>query len=291
MVDHLEVRAVGFATEDRPAVWGSDQVPFGFDHGGAITDGEVESAIGSKDQTMQVVPEKTDADPVSVADAATFVGNTVSIRIAESPDIGNVGKKHILAPRQDTGGHAVEWGGKVLGEHRRDRGFAGALRISEEANALRVGVIARHLIGLEVPLHHCHAVIHRLAGEVLIEPVHDAPDVGDSPPCAETLSDEDSAVISDIESHAVGDIGFSCPEFGLPTRRVSEALDGAFGLVRGGCDRRGFERCLLRPELVLGVSGNREGDGGGSQSNGGQTAAECGGRNRHKVLEGMKDVG
>ena len=225
------MRAVGFATEDRPAIWGSDQVPFGFDHGGAITDREVESAIGSKDQTMQVVPEKTDANAMAIADATTFVGNAVSICVAESPDIGNVGKKHILAPRQDTGGHAVEWGGKVLGEHRRDRGFAGALRISEEANALRVGVIARHLIGLEVPLHHCQAVIHRLAGEVLIEPIHNTPDVGDSPPGAETLCDEDAAVIGDVESDTVGDIRFSCPEFGLPTRRVSEALDGAFGLV------------------------------------------------------------
>ena len=240
---------------------------------------------------MQVVPEKTDAYPMAIANAATLVGDAVSICVAESPNIGDIGKKHILTPRQDAGGYAVQWGGKVLSKHGGDRGFAGALRISEEANALRVGVIARHLIGLEVPLHHCQTVIHRLAGEVLIEPVHDAPDVGDSPPCAETLSDEDAAVISDIESHAVGDIGFSCPEFGLPTRRVSEALDGAFGLVRGGCDRRGFERCLLRPELVLGMSGNREGDGGGSQSNGCQTAAECGGRNRHKVLEGMKDVG
>ena len=231
MVDHLEVRAVGFATEDRPAVCGSDQVTFGPDHRGAITDGEVESAIGSKNQTMQVVPEETDADPMAIADAATFVGDAVSICVAESPNIGDIGEKHVLAPRQNAGGYAVQWGGKVLGEHGRNRGLAGALRISEEANALRVGVIARHLIGLEVPLHHCQTVIHRLAGEVLIEPVHDAPDVGDSPPCAETLCDEDAAVISDIESHAVGDIGFGCPEFGLPTSGVSEALDGAFGLV------------------------------------------------------------
>ena len=80
-------------------------------------------------------------------------------------------------------------------------------------------------------MHHRQTVIHRLAGEVLIEPIHDAADVGDSSPCAETFGHEDAAVVGDIESDAVGDIGFGSPEFGLPTRRVSEAFDGAFGLV------------------------------------------------------------
>ena len=277
------MRAVGFAAEDGSAVRCSHQVPFGADYRGAITDGEVEATVRSKDQAMEIMSEETDADPMAITDAATFVGNAVSIRITESPDIGNIGKKHILAPRQHAGSHAIQWGGEVFGEHGGDRGLADALRISEEAHALGVGVVARHLIGLEVPLHHRQTVIHRLAGKVLIEPVHDAPNVGNSPPCAETLGHEDSAIVGDIESDAVGDIGFCRPEFGLPTSRVSEALDGAFGLVRGGCYGRSFERCLLRPELVLSVGGN-SGGGDGSQSDGSQATAQNGGRNRHKVL-------
>ena len=225
------MRSVGFATEDGSAVRCSHQVPFGADHRSAITDGEVEATVRSKDQAMEIMAEETDADSVAIADAATFVGDAVSIRIAESPDIGDIGKKHILAPRQHTGSHAIQWGGEVFGEHSGDCGLAGTLRISEKAHALGVGVVARHLIGLEVPLHHRQTVIHRLAGKVLIEPVHDAPNVGDSPPCAETLGHEDSAVVGDIESDAVGDIGFGSPEFGLPSSRISEAFDGAFGFV------------------------------------------------------------
>ena len=100
---------------------------------------------------------------------------------------------------------------------------------------------------------------------------------------------EDPAVIGHIEGHPVRDVGFGCPEFGLPAGRIGEPLDGPFGLVRGGGDRRCFEGGLLRPQLVLGVG--RNGGGGGSQCEGGQATAQGGGRNRHKVLEGMSVYG
>ena len=289
LVDHLEARTIGLAAEDRSAVRCSHGAPFGLDHRGAVADREVQPTVRSEDQPVQIVSEKADTDPVAVADAAPVVGEAITVGIAEPPDIGDVGEEHLVAPREHPGGDTVERGGEILGEHRGYRGLARALGIAQQADPLGVGVVAGHLIRLEMPLHHGQSVIDRLAGQVFVEPVHDAADVGHTAPGPEAFGDEDPAVIGHIEGHPVRHVRFGCPEFSLPAGRVGEPLDGPFGLVRGGGDRRRFERGLLRPQLVLGVG--RNGGGGGSQCEGGQATAQGGGRNRHKVLEGMSVYG
>ena len=160
LIDHFEVRSIGLATEDSPTVRGSNRVSFRLDHRGAVTDREVQSAVRSEDQAMEIVAQEADSDSVAVTDAATFVGNAIPVGIAQTPDIGDVGEEHILAAGQHTGGDAVERGGKILGEHRRHRGLASAPGISQQADPFSIRVVACHLVGLQVPTHHRQTVVH-----------------------------------------------------------------------------------------------------------------------------------
>ena len=290
LIDHLEAGAIGLAAEHRPAVGGADRAALALDHRGAVADGEVQPPVGAEGEPVQVVPEESHADAVAVADAAPFVGDAVAIGVPQPPDVRDVGEEHVATARQHAGGHTVQRRGEVLGEHRGDGGLAGALRVPQQAHPLGVGVVPGHLVGLEVALHHHQPVVDRLAGQVLVEPVHDAADVGHAAPRPETLGHEDAPVIGHVEGHAVRHVGLGRPQLGLPALRVGEPFDRPFALVGGGGDGRGLEGGLLWTQLVLGEGGRRAG-GGPEGDGGGQATAQEGGRDRHKTPEGMGDAG
>ena len=257
-VEHFHAGAVGVAAEDGAGVGGAHGAALGAEDGGAVADAEVEAAVGPEGEAVEVMAEESHADAVAVGDAAPGVGDAVEVVVAQVPDVGDVGEPHVVAAGEDAGRDAVEGGCEVVGEHLGHVGAAVAVLVLEEADALGVLVVVLHPLLAEVASHHHEAILDGLAGEVLVQPVHDAADVGHAAPGAEAFDDEDAAIVGDVKGHAMGDVGLGGEELALPALGDAEPFEEAFALVGGGGDLGGLE-AALGTQLVLCVDARRRG--------------------------------
>src|SRR5213594_3633940 len=77
--EHLQLRPVRIAAKNAAAVRIGDDATFGLYRRGAITDAEVEFAVGAEPQSMQVVSDEADAHTEPVVDRFSKVGNAVTV--------------------------------------------------------------------------------------------------------------------------------------------------------------------------------------------------------------------
>src|SRR5260370_5316285 len=134
-------------------------------------------------EAVQVVTEKADADAEAIAKRFLDTGHAIAIGVAKKPQIGDVGIPDVAIPREDACPDTIEGGVELLGENGRAVGFAIAIGIFNELNALAViGVTVEPVT--EMPFHFGEAVIDSAAGQFLAQPIHALPGVFDT--CAES---------------------------------------------------------------------------------------------------------
>src|SRR5262249_30353156 len=125
---------------------------------------------------MQIVAEETNTHAETVVKRFLDISDAIVIGVAQKPEIRNVRIPNISASREDACADAIERGVELLGENGRAIGFAVAIGIFDELNALTVvGVTVEALA--EMALHFGEAIIDRAGSQFLVEPIHDLPDI------------------------------------------------------------------------------------------------------------------
>ncbi len=119
----------------------------------------------------------------------------------------------------------------------------------------------------ELALQHGDAVGDGAAGEVVVEPVHVAADVGDAVVEAEGLGDVEAVLLIEGEADGVGDQRLGGPEIDLEAGRDLDAFLGLHPLVGGGGDFRlvGLFGGDGRGRREQAGAGGAEENGGGEQ--------------------------
>ena len=120
---------------------------------------------------MKVVSQKTGVDTKAGLQNGAFVGHTVAIGVAKTPQIGDAGEEHITIRRHHAGRHSVQSCIESRSKHRRPIRAAIAVGVFDEP----------HLVGgLVKPFHaafkfsrpffiHAKAIVRRLQLEIVLQ--------------------------------------------------------------------------------------------------------------------------
>ena len=203
----------------------------------AIPDGEIELAVGAEAQAVQVVAEEADVDAEAVVQQLALVGLAVAVGVAQLPEVGNAGVPNVAVARDEAGADAVGGVVEAVGEDRGLVGPAVAGRVLDQADAVVVDAVVLEVVA-ELALVHGDAVVDGAAGEVVVEPVHVAADVGDAVVKAEGLGDVEAVLLIDGEADGVGEQRLGGEEIDLEALGDLDAFLRLHPLVGGGGDLR-----------------------------------------------------
>jgi hypothetical protein len=207
-----------------------------FDRRAAIADREIEAAIGSESETVEIVADKIETNAVAVGERFFYIGNTVTVRVFQGPEIRDIRVIDVSFARQDAGGEAIERVIEAVGENFGVVDFAVAVGV--EKNAETIGVFGVGIEIANVAFQHCVTIVHGAGGEIFIEPIHVAANVGDAGVEAEGFGEVNAAAFVDVEGDDVGGVGFGSDEFGFEPGREFEGTNGILAFVGGGGDFR-----------------------------------------------------
>ena len=120
VAEHLQAGAVELAAEDRARPEPDEPLPLrGLDVEAAVAHREVETAVGTDDRAVEVVPEERDPEPVPRAVALALLRDPVTVRVhelphvrdAREPDLHSAVREHLRQePRTDPRRRVVEAG-------------------------------------------------------------------------------------------------------------------------------------------------------------------------------------
>ncbi len=205
-----------------------------------------------------------DVDAEAVVQPLALVGLAVAVGVAQLPQVGDARVPNVAVARDEAGADAVLRVVEAVGE---DGGLVGPSvsgGVFEEPDAVVLDAVVLEVIA-EFALHHGDAVVHGAAGEVVVEPVRVAADVGDAVVEAEGLGDVEAVLLIDGEADRVGDHRLGGEEIDLETVGDLDAFLGLHPFVGGRGDFR-FVR------LVGGgrCDGEKAGAGGAQDDDGGE---------------------
>ena len=254
-VDDLEVRAVGFETEDRAAVTGVILLPFlGGEVEATVADGTPDAAVRTDGETVHVVTGKRDAHAEAVFDDLAARFDAVLLGVVQHPEFRNAGEVDRIVPGHDARAGAVE---DVIEAAREDlvRGErAVGLLAADVADELGLGGHP-FMRALGFPLLvQGDPVGGGDRGEVVVIPVEVVTVVFDAEAEAMRLGDVDRAVVAEADRGRRGDAG----DLAVGSRLEGGARDER-GAAFAGHAHEAAVRLRLRAaacrELRLGVIG------------------------------------
>jgi hypothetical protein len=276
--DELKLRTIGIAAEHGTHVGGVDHAAFLRFHGGAaVAVAEVELAVGTPRQAVQIVAREIETHAVAAADLGALLGLGLT---GELPHARNVGEPHLAAPGDHAGGDAVERRVETVGVHVALVRDAVAVRVLEQADDLALDPELLFALGTEFVPDELRAILDRAGGELVLEDPHVVADVEHAGPIAVGLGDEDPAFFVEVERDRIREHRLGGPEFDLEAGGHLHALQRLRTLIRFRRDvGRGFARTdvldptggrrLLVIIVVLGrirgAHGWKEKHGGGEQ--------------------------
>lgn len=264
----LELRPVGFAPKHGSGVGRRDHSPLAIGHAGAaVGDAEVDPAIGTFDQPVQVVPAEGDVDAEAGQEflAKARRGGPVRLRFGpggrEPPEVRDARKPDVRPLREHARRHAardaVEAGAR---EGRRVVRLAVRVGVGHEADPFGFHfqvVPVDDAVAVEVLETAAPALVHGLEEggvcgvlrveqfteqggafgfgaerEVVAEPGTEVAHVEDARAAAAGLDDVGASVVVEAEAGDVLDERFAGPEGELKAGRDREAAHGG---KRVGC--------------------------------------------------------
>jgi hypothetical protein len=231
----LEAGAVCLAAEDRAASLADAGAAIGgFDMITAISDGEVESAIGAAQDAVEVVTNEGDAHAEVACDGVVGVGLAVVIGIGHFPELGDAGEIHGVALGEEGEADAVGSGFELIGEKGAVVGRAIAILIFEADDAVgdRGEPVGRE-VGFELFIHS-EAVGDGDGLEIVADHFIGAAQVGHAKPEAIGLSHEDAAEGIDIEAGGIFHEGEADPGVACVGGVLDGTTEGAELVGEGG---------------------------------------------------------
>ena len=239
--EDLEIRTVGVAAEHRAALRVFPSAAIGEHVVAAIAQAEIDLAIRSRDQAMQVVSAKRVSHPVAVVERRAFLGDAIAIGVPQFPQIGDAGVVDRTAVKQHAGAGAVADAIELFREHRRHVRLPVPIAIDKQSQSIvMTREVGRFLF--QVFLHVGDAIVHRFGRQVVIQPIAASPVVFNAFRLPEGLADENASLRIDAKGDGVGEHRFGGEQLPLPTGRQLETGERLLPLIGRRRDRRLFWR-------------------------------------------------
>ncbi len=223
-VHDFEVAAIQIASKDRAGIGFHQSGTVGkADVDTPVANTEVKTAVGTLAESMEVVAQKVDMDPITGAEDVPFVGHTIFVSVREAPEFRYAGVVEVTPVEQETRANTRQGVSKSIG---KDGGLVGdpiAIGIPEFADA--VMLFRPHgKLGTQVLLHGNETIFHGAGGEIIDKPIPMSAHVPHPPGMAKGLGDIDVAVEIEIEGYRIGQEGLGGHEvhgeaFGRGKRR------------------------------------------------------------------------
>ena len=173
VVEHLQTGTVQFTTERGTGMRRNMLVAFPIDEVvSPVTNRPVQASIGTQNQAVHVVPPQRGSNTEARVHNFSFFGDAVSVGIAQTPEVRDVGDPNITTEIQHTGHGAV----KRLVEPRTKLGAGFKDPIPVRIHQPRQTIIPARVVGhspiaFARPLFvHGHAILKRLQLEVVHQP-------------------------------------------------------------------------------------------------------------------------
>jgi hypothetical protein len=202
----------------------------------AVPNAEVQPPVGTHDQAVQIVSQKTKTHAVTGLERFHFIGFTIAVLVTKPVQIGNAGEIDFPFASEHAGGKAVRRFREVSREHTRFVHLAVTIRILQQRQSFRLvrpgGDLGKMLLNLGV------VIIERQRSKFFIQPVHVVADVINPGMNAKRFSYINPALFVEGKSHRVGKERLGGKQFGLETLRQFELLDRKFSIGANRFDRR-----------------------------------------------------
>ena len=254
----LEVRAVQLAPQHGAPVRELEVLPLRPNVQPAVPDGEVQPAIEADPEPVHVVPEEGDLDAEAPVDRLPRIGDAVPVDVLQAPEVGDAGEPDLFPPDEEAGADPLRG---ALEPIRVDGGRIARpvlVRVHEEPDPVVLPLVRSEAIPCPTA-HVGDTVLDGARRELVLQPVHVGPHVGDPRVDPEGLRDPDAAVVVDIEADRIGEVGLLGPEVSRPALRHADPLQGLAPLVRGLVHAGGVAVGAGGADLVL--RGGRDGGG------------------------------
>ena len=155
--------------------------------------------------------------------------------VAQQPQVRNVREIDIAFARKHAGREAVSDVGVTFGEDSSFVGAAVAVGINDQAEAIgffRVFADARAF----VLAHKGDAILHGLAGEVVVQPIHVTANIGDAIMQPKHFHNKATSLFVDVKRDRVRQQRFCREQIDVESLRHTKALDRILRFVGGGRD-------------------------------------------------------
>ena len=211
MGDDLEARAVRLAAEDGARAGIGQHPAVLLDAIAAVADREIEPAVVTEHEAVQIVAAECDPGPVTTGEdrplRRTRPRLAIAVVVPESIEIWNAGHEDVAAAGEDPGHRPVDHPVEPLGEDRGGVGPPVAVGIDEHPHPV-VGCFPVLLLVAQKPQVIGEPVLDRLARQVGVDPRGVvAAVVRHAPVLPEGLADEDPALLVDGEGDRIGNVG------------------------------------------------------------------------------------
>ena len=232
--EHLHLRAIGIRTKHRALVRHGDDGPFlRFDVCAAVTDREVQLAVGAKRQAVEVVTGVPKTYPEAGQQFLALGGDRGVRGVAlQEPEAGDVGEPDLALAREHARRDAVEGGVERVGEDRAVIGDAIAIAILDQADEFTLERELLRLLRTEDLLDHAPAIFHGAQREVLFEHAHVVANIEHAGAVPIGLRHKQSAVFVERDRHRVGQHRLGGPEIYFQAGSHLEPRDGLLRVVR-----------------------------------------------------------
>ena len=246
--ENFQLRAVAIAAIDRTfLVIRNDSAVLVHHMRTTIPDGEIQPAIRSDAQPVQIMAEEARAHAEAVGQRFLRLGHAVLVVVAQEPEVRDVRVIDVTAMRENAGPDALGHAAVAAGKDGGLVSLAVAIAVPDHADAILLLLVVGDAFAL-VTLHDLDTFVDRGAGEFLIQPVHVTANVRDAGVQTERFSDVEPALLVDGKADRIGQERLGSEELDLEPLGHAEAFDGRLAFVRGGSDL-GRARVRVRHEL------------------------------------------
>ena len=284
-VHDFEVAAVEFAAQHGAFVREVEQLAFlGAHREAAVADRDVEPAVGAHEQAVQVVADQRRVDAKAVEHRFARLRRAVAVCVDDAPELGDVGKPHVLADAQHTRRDAVCEFGKAVCEHDALVEDEIIVVVDEQLDAFAVARVLGDVVR-DVLLVLANTLFDGAQREVVVLPLHVFARVEHAVVDAEGFADQRAALLVDRECDDVAEVGFRRDEARLQKRRELQRGERLLRLVAARCD----VHRLLRVLALLRRGGRvlrEQRAGADAWPCGKETNARCGMRHGTRMVGG-----